>query len=282
MMLRDSVLIKRARIALRQRIADLRFQIRELVRRQLRKLIEIVITDLDLMARFGDLTSSVAFEKAHLSDAEGFKGRTQLHRWALSHAFGADGLFLEFGVYKGDSINRLAELKPDVTWYGFDSFVGLPEAWTLGAKTGAFNRHGALPTVRDNVRLVEGFFEKTLPPFVAEHRGQRISVLHVDADLYSSTKTILENLKDLLVAGSIIIFDEFINYPGWQDGEYKAFMEYVAMNCVTFEYIGYTRTGGQVAVKLTGQSHDMPASDSQPEHAARVAPAAAAPFLPSA
>ncbi len=254
--MRASILIKRARILLRQRIADLRFHARELVRRQLRKLIEIVITDLDLMARFGDLTSSVAFEKAHLSEAAGFKGRTQLHRWVLSHTRGTDGLFLEFGVYKGDSINRLAELKPDVTWYGFDSFVGLPETWTLGAKTGAFSTHGTVPTVRDNVRLVEGFFESTLPPFVAAHRGQNISVLHIDADLYSSTKTVLENLKDLLVPGSMIIFDEFINYPNWQEGEYKAFMEYVAVNCVAFEYIGYTRTGGQVAVRLTGRSQE--------------------------
>jgi len=37
------------------------------------------------------------------------------------------GLFLQFGVYKGNSINRLARLKRKATFYGFDFFVGLPE-----------------------------------------------------------------------------------------------------------------------------------------------------------
>jgi hypothetical protein len=269
--------LTRMRIWLRQRIADLRHGARELVRRQLRKLIEIALSDLDLMARFVDPTSSVAFEAKHLSDAASFKGRVQLYRWVLGQVPTADGLFLEFGVYKGDSINRLAELEPDVTWYGFDSFVGLPEAWTLGAKTGAFSTHGALPVVRDNVRLVAGFFEDSLPGFVAEH-GAKVSVLHVDADLYSSTVTILENLKDRLVPGSIIIFDELINYPGWQNGEYKAFTEYVERHHVAFEYLAYVRTASQVAVRLTGAATGVsgvtpPArGEIQPRHAAGLAP----------
>ncbi len=48
-----------------------------------------------------------------------------------------------------------------------------------------------------------------------------------------------------------MIFDEFINYAGWQEGEYKAFIEFVAERKCTFEYIGYVRTGGQVAVRMT-------------------------------
>jgi hypothetical protein len=169
----------------------------------------------------------------------------------------------------------LAELKPDVTWYGFDSFLGLPEAWTLGAKAGAFSTHGRVPAVRDNVKLVAGFFEDTLPAFVAAHGAERVCVLHIDADLYSSTKTIFENLKGTLVPGSVIIFDELINYPGWQEGEYRAFMEYVAENYVAFEYIAYARTGSQVAVKLTQNSRGtVPPSGEllPPKHAADIAP----------
>ena len=40
-----------------------------------------------------------------------------------------DGLFLEFGVYKGTSINFISSLIPDKKIYGFDSFGGLPEEW---------------------------------------------------------------------------------------------------------------------------------------------------------
>jgi hypothetical protein len=55
----------------------------------------------------------------------------------------------------------------------------------------------------------------------------------------------------MLQPGCIVVFDEFINYPGWQDGEYKAFIEFVTENNRTFEYLGYVRTGGQVAVRMT-------------------------------
>jgi hypothetical protein len=161
-----------------------------------------------------------------------------------------DGLYLEFGVYKGDSINHFAELTPDVTWHGFDSFEGLPEAWTLGAKAGAFSIGGNLPPVRGNVRLTKGFFEQTLPGFVAQHRSEKIALLHVDCDLYSSTVTILEQVGDMLVPGTIIIFDELINYHGWEEGEFKAFTEFVAARKLAFEYVAYNRTGGQVAVRI--------------------------------
>lgn len=244
-------MVKSLRIWFRLRLEELKFRIREIVRRYLRKLVEIALTDLDLMGALRDFGSSAAFERAHLTDAADFKGRQQLYRYVLPQALNENrGLFLEFGVNKGGSINRLAALRPDVRWYGFDSFEGLPEAWTLGARKGAFNSGGLLPPVRGNVRLIKGFFEQTLPGFVAEHEGERILFIHIDCDLYSATKTILDLVENMLGAGCIIIFDEYFNYPGWQDGEYKAFSEYVARTGRAFEYIAYVRTGGQVAVRL--------------------------------
>ena len=244
-------MIGRLRIWLRLAIEDVGFRMREVVRRCLRKLIEIAITDVDLMGSLRDIASSVAFEREHLASAAHFKGRAQLFRHALDLVASDDGLFLEFGVYKGDSINRLAGLKPGVHWHGFDSFVGLPEAWTMGARAGAFGVGGRLPPVRDNVTLIAGFFEQTLKPFAAEHCGAKVAFLHVDCDLYSATRTILAELGDMLQPGCIIVFDEYFNYTGWQDGEYKAFVEFVAEKKRTFDYIGYVRTGGQVAVRLT-------------------------------
>ena len=239
-------------IELRRLDTRIRYRASEIIRRILRKLIETVITDLDLMSQFRGIMSSVEFEHDHLSNATGFKGRTDLLRWTVDQIKGSDGLFLEFGVYKGDSINQLADLKPDVVWHGFDSFVGLPEDWTLGAKAGAFDVRGKLPPVRSNVRLIPGFYDRTLDAFVARHRGEKVAFLHIDCDLYSSTKTVLNALKDMLVPGTIILFDELINYTGWQDQEYRAFMEYVAENDGSFEYIGYVRTSCRVAVRLTG------------------------------
>jgi len=242
----------RLTIWLRLRNAEIKFRIREVARRWLRKLIELAITDLDLMGRMRDVTASAAFEAEHLKDAAAFKQRIQLHSWIVRNVPLAGKLFLEFGVYKGDSINRFADLMPDATWYGFDSFVGLPEAWNLGAKTGAFSRGGVLPVVYGNVKLIKGFFEQTLPEFVAAHRDEAIAILHIDCDLYSATKTVLSLTRPLLKHGTIIIFDELINYQGWQDGEYKALMEFTAEQKLRFEYLAYTRTGSQVAIKVVG------------------------------
>jgi len=112
-----------------------------------------------------------------------------------------------------------------------------------------------LPPVRGNVRLTKGFFEDTLPGFVAQHPGAKIALLHIDCDLYSATKTVLERLAPLLVEGTIIVFDEYFNYPGWQQGEFKAFAEFIdSQERFGYDYIGYIRNGGQVAVRLKGRT----------------------------
>jgi hypothetical protein len=112
--------------------------LQQIARRFVRKVAEIVLTDLDLTAALAQLGAAAAFEREHLMNAAYFKGRHQLYKYALPQ-IPTDGLLLEFGVYKGDSINRLAELVPGRIWYGFDSFVGLPEAWTPGARKDAFD-----------------------------------------------------------------------------------------------------------------------------------------------
>jgi hypothetical protein len=241
-------------IRVRQALAELNDRVREWFRRLVRKLILLILADMDLVARLRDAGSTARFEEEFLSDAAAFKTRVAFHRAMVKEIQIKDGLHLEFGVYKGDSINRFAALVPDAIWYGFDSFEGLPEAWTLGAKAGAFDVGGKLPPVHGNVRLTKGFFEQTLSGFVAQHRGAKIALLHVDCDLYSATKTILANVREMLVPGSLVIFDELINYHGWEQGEYKAFMEFVQEHGVSYEYVAYNRTGPQVAVRILGMN----------------------------
>jgi hypothetical protein len=237
------------KIWVRLRLEDLRAAVRKGARRWIRKLFEIVISDLDLMNSIRDLHSSIEFEHEHLAAAVDFKDRIPLHRWALSQLRDDTGLFLEFGVYKGDSINRFAELNPNVTFHGFDTFSGLPETWNLGAKAGAIDA-GGRPPVRGNVRLIEGLFADTLPKFLAEHPEKKISFMHIDCDIYSSTKTVFDHAKKYLGPGAIIIFDEYFNYFGWQEQEHKAFMQYVKEENVAFDYIAYVRNSRQVAVRL--------------------------------
>ncbi len=157
------------------------------------------------------------------------------------------GLVLEFGVATGSTLRILAEDRAE-TVYGFDSFEGLPERWRLGYDTGEF-ASDHLPEV-PGAELVVGWFDQTLPAFLAEHPGP-VAFVHVDCDLYSSTRSVLELVGPRFVEGTVIAFDEYYNFPGWQDHEYRAWQEYVAQTGLQFEYLGLTMDDEQVTVRIT-------------------------------
>ncbi|SAK84314.1 Demethyldecarbamoylnovobiocin O-methyltransferase [Caballeronia calidae] len=165
---------------------------------------------------------------------------------ALSMVKG-DGLVCEFGVFSGKSINHIAS-HVDRVVYGFDSFEGLPERWRDGFDRGFF-KVDRLPKVEKNVVLIKGWFDKTLPEFV-KNQTKDVAFLHIDCDLYSSTKVIFENLGGRIKPGCIIVFDEYLNYPGWKDGEIKAFHEFLEAHHLAYEYIGYNAKHEQVAVVI--------------------------------
>lgn len=161
-------------------------------------------------------------------------------------------LWLEFGVFSGRTINYISRFtQGDV--FGFDSFEGLPETWRDGFEKGMFNQNGQLPAVNHNVKLVKGWFNETLPSFMSSH-NKKVSFLHLDADLYSSTIYILNTLKDHLDTDCIVVFDELVNYPGFDGdtGELKAWYEFTMENEVDYEWIGMdgTPTG------LLGYEHE--------------------------
>ena len=157
--------------------------------------------------------------------------------------------------------------KRHTTFHGFDSFEGLPEDWIngqFGFERGAFDTGGQSPDVEnlvnhclklgdhgrtnntqnciitqspasapticvDNVEFHKGWFHESLPRFLDEHAGTPVAFVHADADLYSSTLTFLRLIctRRLFRKSSVIVFDEFWNYPNWENGEYKAWMEIV-------------------------------------------------------
>ena len=193
----------------------------------------------------GEQTALFVMEK--MSTVKGYRGgRDELFNHSISEAK-IEGHFCEFGVASGTTINYIAS-KTDRTVHGFDSFEGLPENWRNDFEKGYFKRTG-LPQVRSNVQLYKGWFDKTLPIWSKEHPGP-VAFLHLDADLYSSTKTVFDSIGHQIVPGTVIQFDEYFNYPNWQQGEYKAFQEFVAKRGVEFEYIGFCIDFQQVAVKI--------------------------------
>src|SRR3954451_7746288 len=105
-------MISQVRIWVRQRLDDINDHIRKFYQRLIRKTIEMLVSDLEMMLSFRDLTSSASFADENFRDVAGFKTRNEMFEWVLGQVKSDNGLFLEFGVYKGNSINRLATLKP--------------------------------------------------------------------------------------------------------------------------------------------------------------------------
>ncbi len=150
-----------------------------------------------------------------------------------------DTLWLEFGVATGRTINYISYFTNDKV-YGFDSFEGLPEDWRSGFGKGAFNRNGNFPVVNSNVELIKGWFNESLPPFLMNHSNKKISFIHIDCDLYSSTKCIFDLVWDKLEKDCVWVFDELVNYDGFdgQKGELLAFYELIRDYHVQYTWIG--------------------------------------------
>lgn len=136
---------------------------------------------------------------------------------------------LEFGVKGGITFRQLREsLNLNFNLFGFDSFQGLPEDWEgTTCKKGDMSTGGKIPEIPNTV-IYPGWFKDTLQEY--KKVAEPIALLHIDCDLYSSTKEVLYELKNYIVSGTIIVFDEW--YYNWFDleenrqGEQKAFIEW--------------------------------------------------------
>lgn len=198
------------------------------------------------------------------------------HAWgsAVRKRHGASAQFLEFGVHEAKDLIRMSSFlvqncaqetaSTSFTFHGFDSFEGLPTDWdngqlledkSLAFTAGKFDLGGVTPELAltqsklngklnqeasRNIVLHQGWFSDTVPAFFDTHTGP-IAFVHADADLYGSTLEFLDEMckRNLLVPGSVIVFDEYTNYTNWQDGEHKAWSEICLQFKIEFEYLCY-------------------------------------------
>lgn len=204
--------------------------------------------DLYQVLRERAVQESADYVEEHLHSAMVFERANVLWAYAANAAKVADGLLLEFGVFKGRSINFFADAFQHETIHGFDSFEGLAEDWTgYHLPKGAFDMQGNLPDVRENVVLHKGWFDQTLPPFLSEN-GTDVKFCHIDCDTYESAKYVLDHIASRLVRGSIIVFDEYYSHPNWKNGEYKAWQTVCRQEGISYKYIAFARM--QVAVEI--------------------------------
>ena len=183
-----------------------------------------------------------------------FLKSNDIRKYSIFRAFNnsntKENLFLEFGVYKGDSINLfgnfLSQHSREI--YGFDSFEGLEEEWNMNDYNpiGRFSLNKKNPKVLKNVPLIKGKVQSTLENFLKDKKDKKIIFVHMDMDTYIPTKYALNKIKPFLQKGSVILFDEFYGFPNWQHHEYKAFSEEFKEN--DYKYIAFCES--EVAVEI--------------------------------
>jgi hypothetical protein len=207
--------------------------------------------DVEQAAYFIASISSAQYFLEHMRMAENLADPEALIRFSLEHCE-IEGLVMEFGVYLGDSLRVLADAT-SAPVYGFDSFEGLPEDWTHFQKRGRFSLDGRLPSFdQPNVRLIPGWFEQTLPAFLEAHPGPA-RFIHVDSDIYRSAVTVFTHHRPRIVPGTVILFDEYFNYPGWEHHEFRAFQEFIRDTGLGYRYLGFASSHQSVAVKIAAR-----------------------------
>ncbi len=191
---------------------------------------------------------SADFVEKHLKDVLVFKSVHGIWDYTIIkiNEQKIDGACLELGVFKGRSINYFAERLPEMKFFGFDSFEGLAEDWKghyIWKGKGHFDlKDGKLPSVRSNVTLVKGWFKQTLPEFCKNNLGKdSIRFINIDCDTYESSLFALEQFIPHFKPGSLLLFDEFIGFPNWQNGECRAWHEISKKHNIKFRYLGFAQ-----------------------------------------
>ena len=151
--------------------------------------------------------------------------------------------YYEFGCHSGRTFSaamnasKLLKMK-NFKSFAFDSFQGLPET---DDEDGYFKK-GTFHTSEEKFKniikqstgqvlgpeqVISGFYEKSLTPELCQ-RLPKIGALHIDVDLYSSTVEVLTFVRELLVSGSVILFDDYYCFnPDKPAGELRALNEFL-------------------------------------------------------
>jgi hypothetical protein len=170
------------------------------------------------------------------------------------------GEIVECGVFKGNSLMRwikfrsLLENSFSRKIYGFDTFGDFPdasieedrgkrqafinEAGSESVKKNEFENYLKNLNLSENVFLIEGDVNNTVPDFIGSNKEIRISLLHIDVDLYEPTKVCIDNFFPHVVKGGVIILDDYGAFPGAN----KAIEEFIDNKNYRVEQLRYSNS----------------------------------------
>ena len=166
----------------------------------------------------------------------------------LSHALSQSnpaGDFVEFGVYRGESLLHLAKCTTRPVW-GFDSFCGFSNGSIWNEIDSESREIISIPEqLADYKYLVHGFFEDTLSIWLDEQERKKIGFVHYDAGHYEVAKYVLQTLKPFMLRSCVLVCDEYIPSPT----ELRA-NEYEAVNDVFGDRLRIISKSGQSVTML--------------------------------
>lgn len=157
-------------------------------------------------------------------------------------------LYLEFGVYYGDSMRYWSRrlTHPKTQLHGFDSFAGLPEDGGIWHQ-GQFDVRGAVPQIADpRVRFFPGWFDRVLPEYTLPDHD--VLTINMDADLYSSTISVLRSLRPYFKPGTFIYFDDLCQL----EHEPRAFHEFMVSTGLRFRPVVASVSLGEAFFECVG------------------------------
>jgi len=189
-------------------------------------------------------------------------------------AAGPAGTMLEFGTNNGGSLHYFASRLPaTMKFVGFDCFEGIPEAWDgLPASSikgygmpaqlwsddpalkeqvlAEFRRTGKFPPPpQPNVRIEEGLFSEALTRYLKDGWPSDLRLVHMDADIYISTRPVLDTLLGPLRYRYLVLFDEFYSV----NHEFRAWREFTSLFHVEdWRVVAASEDGAQVLIEVNG------------------------------
>jgi hypothetical protein len=211
-----------------------------------------------LQRHFRSFLNQVDFEHFRRSNrCLKFRDRVEMFEFVVNR-IGKDRpiTVLEFGVYDGESMKLWLAMNsnPESRFYGFDSFEGLPEDWDADREKGLFDRGGIPPQLEDKrVQFIKGWFDQMLPAFLSSFCPDSRLLIHLDADLYSSTLFALLHLAPLMRTGTVLVFDEFYD----RDHEFKAFCDFTTVSRKTYHVLGEVDNFAKICVEITALNEQI-------------------------
>jgi hypothetical protein len=218
----------------------------------------VVFKDLTISGQIAASSSSVRWLHRHADDATLYELRTGVIDHALQNlAVGGD--ILEFGVFQGAVTRYIFPRAANRQYHAFDSFRGVPKAMSLTVARHSFSLDGLVPDLPGGVIVHDGWFSDTLPVYRRNYMAP-VALAYIDCDLYESVETVLAKIQDRLVPGSILIFDDWYNFPNWERHSYRALKE--AESRTKWQFVPMAFSTREHAGAFVCQSKPSPGSSS--------------------